>query len=98
MIKREVRPPAAFLATKVWTRGREHGIEQMRHSMQLLHADCIDLMRELLLRWIVSHPAVTCVIPATRNPEHMQENLRAGEGRLLTTEERRDVVRRLARA
>jgi len=44
---------------------------------------------ELLLRWIVSHPAVTCVIPATRNPEHMSENLRAGEGRLLSMKERR---------
>jgi aryl-alcohol dehydrogenase-like predicted oxidoreductase len=32
-----------------------------------------------MLRWIVSHPAVTCVIPATRNPEHVAENLRAGE-------------------
>jgi diketogulonate reductase-like aldo/keto reductase len=203
-----LRPPGAFLATKVWTRGREHGIEQMRQSMQLLNAECIDLMQihnivdwrthlatlrrwkadgrvryigithyttsafgqlesilreeeldfvqlplsaglpdaeetllplardrgvavlvnrpfeegtllrhvrrrelpdwargygaeswgELLLHWIVSHLAVTCVIPATRNPEHMRENLRAGEGRLLTMEERRDVVRRLARA
>src|SRR5512140_1562630 len=25
----------AFIATKVWTRGREAGIEQMRHSMKL---------------------------------------------------------------
>ena len=50
---------------------------------------------ELLLRWIVSHPAVTCVIPATRNPEHMSENLRAGEGRVLSMEERRELRARL---
>ena len=196
----ELRPAGAFLATKVWTRGRDHGIDQMRRSMQLLRVTRIDLMQihnlvdwrthlatlrqwkrdglvryigithyttsafgelesimrgeeldfvqlplsigvpgaeerllplardrgvavlvnrpfeegsllrnmrrrelpqwarddygaeswgELLLRWIVSHPAVTCVIPATRNPEHMSEDLRAGEGRLLTMEERR---------
>src|SRR3954452_16375970 len=29
-----LRPVDGFLATKVWTRGREHGIEQMRRSMQ----------------------------------------------------------------
>jgi diketogulonate reductase-like aldo/keto reductase len=195
--------PRAFLATKVWTRGREHGIEQMRRSMALMRTDRIDLMQihnlldwrthletlrrwkgeglvrytgithytrsafgdlesimrsepidfvqlplsvgvpeaeerllplaeergiavlvnrpfeegtlfrdlrrkplpewadaaswgELFLRWIVSHPAVTCVIPATRNPEHMAENLRAGEGRLWSMEERREVRRALA--
>jgi diketogulonate reductase-like aldo/keto reductase len=43
---------------------------------------------ELFLRYIVSHPAVTCVIPATGNPGHLSENLRAGEGRMLTMEER----------
>jgi diketogulonate reductase-like aldo/keto reductase len=193
-----LRPADAFVATKVWTRGREHGIEQMRRSMQLLRTERIDLMQihnlvdwrthlatlrawkaegrvryigvthyttsafrelesimrdeeidfvqlpmsigvpdaeerllplaedrgiavlvnrpfeegallrnvrrralpdwardygaeswsELLLRWIVSHPAVTCVIPATGNPEHMSENVRAGEGRLLSMKER----------
>ena len=35
----------AFLATKVWTSGRERGIEQMRRSAQLLRTDVIDLMQ-----------------------------------------------------
>ncbi|MGA7613811.1 MAG: aldo/keto reductase [Thermoanaerobaculia bacterium] len=34
---------------------------------------------ELLLKFIVSHPAVTCVIPATSNREHLAQNMRAGE-------------------
>jgi diketogulonate reductase-like aldo/keto reductase len=34
-----------FLATKVWTSGREAGIQQMRQSMALLHTDQIDLMQ-----------------------------------------------------
>lgn len=34
-----------FLATKVWTRGKEAGIEQMRQSMKLLETDTIDLMQ-----------------------------------------------------
>ena len=32
------------------------------------------------LKYIISHPAVTCVIPATSNPAHMKDNLSAGEG------------------
>jgi diketogulonate reductase-like aldo/keto reductase len=35
----------SFLATKVWTTGRERGIEQMRRSAQLLRSEIIDLMQ-----------------------------------------------------
>jgi diketogulonate reductase-like aldo/keto reductase len=37
---------------------------------------------QLLLKFVVSHPAVTCAIPGTGNPEHMADNARAGLGRL----------------
>jgi diketogulonate reductase-like aldo/keto reductase len=37
---------------------------------------------QFFLKFIVSHPAVTCVIPATSKPHHMQDNLQAGFGRL----------------
>jgi diketogulonate reductase-like aldo/keto reductase len=185
--------PRPFLATKVWTTGREHGIEQMRRSAALLRTAVIDLMQihnlvdwrthlatlrrmkeagsiryigithytdralseladiletepgidfvqcgyslaaraaerellpvaaargaavivnqplgqgallrhlrghalpewaqeidceswaQLLLKYILAEPAVTCVIPATRKPEHMQDNLAASVGRL----------------
>jgi diketogulonate reductase-like aldo/keto reductase len=33
---------------------------------------------QYFLKWIVSHPAVTCAIPGTGNPEHMRDNLAAG--------------------
>src|SRR5262249_26275156 len=32
---------------------------------------------QVLLKFIVSHPAVTCAIPATTRPDHVTENLRA---------------------
>jgi diketogulonate reductase-like aldo/keto reductase len=35
----------AFIATKVWTTGRDNGIAQMRTSMRLLKTDRIDLMQ-----------------------------------------------------
>jgi diketogulonate reductase-like aldo/keto reductase len=37
---------------------------------------------QYFLKWIVSHPAVTCAIPGTGNPEHMKDNLGAGYGAL----------------
>jgi diketogulonate reductase-like aldo/keto reductase len=37
--------PRAFVATKVWTTGRERGIEQMRRSAQLLRTEMIDLVQ-----------------------------------------------------
>ncbi|MDH4562563.1 aldo/keto reductase [Pseudomonas sp. BN411] len=181
----------AFVATKVWTQGRQHGVEQMQHSMRLLRRQRIDLMQvhnlvdwqehlttlrqwkeegrirylgvthytssaydelervlraekldflqidyalndrdaeerilplaqergvavlinrpfgggnllrnllqqplpewageygctswsQLLLKFCLSHPAVTCVIPGTGNPRHMLDNLQAGRGK-----------------
>lgn len=182
----------AFIATKVWTRGREAGIAQMRNSCRLLQTERIDLMQihnlvdwrthlvtlrqwkdegrirylgithytesafadleavmraepldfvqlnysamdraaerrllplaqergiavianyplasgaapraltgralpgfatdidcaswpQLLLKFVVSHPAITCAIPGTGNPAHMADNAKAGFGRM----------------
>jgi aryl-alcohol dehydrogenase-like predicted oxidoreductase len=37
---------------------------------------------QVLLKFVLSHPAVTCVIPGTGRPEHMLDNIRAGFGRV----------------
>jgi len=37
---------------------------------------------QLLLKFVVSAPAVTCVIPATASVAHMRDNMHAGFGRL----------------
>lgn len=37
---------------------------------------------QFFLKFIVSHPAVTCAIPATSKPHHMADNLEAGFGTL----------------
>jgi len=194
--------PRAFLATKVWTTGRERGIEQMRQSAKLLRTEVIDLMQihnlvdwrthlaslrrmkdegriryigithyttgalpelarilagepgidfvqlgyslatraaeaellpiaaahgvaaivnqplergdlfrrvrgrplpewagefgceswaQLFLKYVLAEPAVTCVIPATGNPECMKDNLAAGLGRLPDTRQRQQI-------
>jgi aryl-alcohol dehydrogenase-like predicted oxidoreductase len=35
---------------------------------------------ELFLKFVISHPAVTCAIPATSKPDHLRQNMRAGTG------------------
>lgn len=37
---------------------------------------------QFFLKWIISHPAVTCAIPGTSKPEHMRDNLAAAHGAL----------------
>ena len=49
---------------------------------------------QVFLTFILSHPAVTCIIPGTRKPKHMADNLGAGRGRLPDEGERREIVRR----
>jgi diketogulonate reductase-like aldo/keto reductase len=37
---------------------------------------------QIVLKFIVSHPAVTCAIPATSNVAHVRENMNAAYGRM----------------
>jgi diketogulonate reductase-like aldo/keto reductase len=47
---------------------------------------------QYFLKWIVSHPAVTCAIPGTGNPKHMADNLGAGLGKLPSAEQRKEMT------
>jgi diketogulonate reductase-like aldo/keto reductase len=47
---------------------------------------------QFFLKWIIAHPAVTCAIPATNNPHHLEDNLGAGQGRLPNAKARQKMV------
>ena len=47
---------------------------------------------QLLLKFAISHPAVTCAIPATTKVEHVRENLAAGAGAPLEAVTRQKLV------
>jgi aryl-alcohol dehydrogenase-like predicted oxidoreductase len=53
--------------------------------------DC-DNWAQFFLKYIVAHPAVTCVIPGTGSTRHMADNLKAGNGRLPDAVLRRRMV------
>ena len=43
--------------------------------------DC-DSWAQVLLKFVVSHPAITCAIPATSRASHLRNNMKAAYGRL----------------
>jgi diketogulonate reductase-like aldo/keto reductase len=47
---------------------------------------------QFFLKFIVSHPVVTCVIPATSKVHHLQDNMAAGLGRLPDTAMRKGML------
>lgn len=54
--------------------------------------DC-DSWAQVFLKFVVSHPAVNCAIPATSKVKHMQDNMRAGFGRLPDAELRKTMIK-----
>jgi diketogulonate reductase-like aldo/keto reductase len=48
---------------------------------------------QILLKFVLAHPAVTCVIPGTSRPEHMRDNAKAGTGPFPD----RDLLQRMVR-
>jgi len=46
---------------------------------------------QLFLKYLLGEPAVTCVIPATGDPEHMKDDLGAGFGKLPDARQRQQI-------
>lgn len=51
---------------------------------------------QFFLKYLLSHPAVNCVIPGTRRVEHLKDNVQAGMGRLPDAAMRRRMADYLA--
>ncbi|MGD9868772.1 MAG: aldo/keto reductase [Hyphomicrobiales bacterium] len=50
---------------------------------------------QFFLKWVISHPAVTCAIPATANPEHAKQNIGALRGPLPDQKMRERMVKHM---
>jgi diketogulonate reductase-like aldo/keto reductase len=48
---------------------------------------------QFYLKFIVGHPAVTCLIPATSKPRHMKDNMGANFGPVPDASQRREMLR-----
>lgn len=50
---------------------------------------------QFFLKWVIAHPAVTCVLCGTSNPDHMSDNLGAMRGILPDAQMRQRMVRHM---
>ncbi|WP_348270325.1 aldo/keto reductase [Devosia sp. LC5] len=50
---------------------------------------------QFFLKWVIAHPAVTCVLCGTSDPDHMSDNLGAMRGPLPDEAMRRRMVRHM---
>ena len=48
---------------------------------------------QFFLKYVISHPAVSCAIPATAKPEHLKDNMQAGFGKLPDDAQRKEMVK-----
>jgi aryl-alcohol dehydrogenase-like predicted oxidoreductase len=48
---------------------------------------------QFYLKFILGHPAVTCIIPATAKVHHMEDNMRANFGRVPDAGQRAEMLR-----
>jgi aryl-alcohol dehydrogenase-like predicted oxidoreductase len=51
---------------------------------------------QIFLKFVISHPAVTCAIPATSKVQHLRDNMRAGLGRFPDAKMRERITRSVA--
>lgn len=65
-----------------------------KHSLPSWAADFgFNSWADFLLKFIISHPDITCAIPATSRLEHMQENMQACRGSLPDMQTRERMVK-----
>jgi len=85
----------AVIANRPYDGGRLIKGIQTRHEVPGWAIDAFDCRNwaDFLLKFIVSHPAITCAIPATTQVQHMHENMRAGRGPMPTPKLRERMVR-----
>jgi diketogulonate reductase-like aldo/keto reductase len=58
--------------------------------------DC-ETWAQLMLKFIVGHPAITCAIPASNRVEHTRDNMKAGYGRMPDENMRKRIADEIAR-
>jgi diketogulonate reductase-like aldo/keto reductase len=51
---------------------------------------------QFFLKWIIANPAITCAIPATDKPSHLEDNMQGGMGRLPDEKTRRRMAELIA--
>ena len=96
-VEARVLPTAADTGTAVLVmRPFEEGALFRRVKGKRLPAWAADIdcasWAQFFLKFIIGHPAATCPIPATADPAHLADNVKAGFGRLPDAAQRRAMI------
>jgi aryl-alcohol dehydrogenase-like predicted oxidoreductase len=87
----------AVLVNMALEKGRLHALVGSRRVPDFARAIGIRTWSEYFLKWVISHPAVTCALAATADPEHLSENVAALRGPLPDARLRERMLRHLER-
>ncbi len=85
----------AVLVNMPLEKGRLHKIVEGRPLPPFAKELGIETWSQYFLKWVISHPAVTCAVPGTSNPAHAAENIRAMHGPLPDREMRARMLRHM---
>ena len=72
----------AVLVNMPLEKARLHKIAERRPLPTFATELGIETWSQFFLKWVISHPAVTCALPATSNADHLMENVGAMRGPL----------------
>lgn len=86
---------AAVLVNMPLEKARLHKIVEGRPLPDFARELGITTWSQFFLKWVLGHPAVTCAIPSTSNPDHLTENVAAMRGPLPDREMRARMVRHM---
>jgi diketogulonate reductase-like aldo/keto reductase len=87
MVEERLLPAAAdrgvaVLVNMPLEKARLHKVVEGRPLPSFAKELGIETWSQFFLKWVISHPAVTCALPATSNPDHLMENVGAMRGPL----------------
>jgi diketogulonate reductase-like aldo/keto reductase len=83
----------ATMINRPYQRGSLFGLTRGKPLPELAAAIDCSSWGQFFLKFILGHPAVTCVIPATSKLHHMQDNMQAGFGKLPDAGQREEMLR-----
>jgi len=82
----------AVIVNRPFMKGRLFDLYQRHDLPSWVEAIDCENWAQFFLKFVVSHPAVTCAIPATSRIDHMIENMGACYGRLPSPQQRNRMV------
>ena len=89
-IRRAIRPDTTFepgdWREHYFSGGRKQEVYERVERLRFLEHDGMDLP-EAALRFCLSHPAVSTVIPGMRSPRRAEQNVKAGDGKALSRQD-----------